>query len=382
MKKTISLFCMMLCSSLMFAQLKVAENGNVGVGTDPETDEKVTVEATGDYENGLAVYCTSGKQWGPAIFGKAYFSYDRQVGIYGTAITDTPQGTGRAYGVIGAAGNRTNGYNYGVFGTLSGSNNGAGVFGTVGWVAPMILGQYAGFFYGDTYVTGILTAQELTTLSDARHKTNVQQISTTALDKLTTLRPVQYNLLPYSEVMTVASDTGTVAMTATTKELASANKIHYGLVAQEVQKIYPELVHADDEGMLSINYIELIPLLIQSVQELSEQVAALQGTNVRKAAPANDIDDTPLNIAATLHQNNPNPFTESTVIAYDLPLETQSAALYIYDMNGVQLAMYNITSFGSDALTIDGSTFDAGMYLYSLIADGKVIDTKRMILTK
>ncbi len=33
-------------------------------------------------------------------------------------------------------------------------------------------------------------------------------------------------------------------------------------------------------------------------------------------------------------------------------------------------------------LTIDGYTLDAGMYLYSLIADGKEVDTKKMILTK
>jgi hypothetical protein len=32
--------------------------------------------------------------------------------------------------------------------------------------------------------------------------------------------------------------------------------------------------------------------------------------------------------------------------------------------------------------TIQGSEFQAGMYLYSLIADGKEVDTKRMILTK
>ncbi len=291
MKKTISLFCMMLCSSLVFSQLKVAANGNVGVGTDPETDEKVTVEATGNYENGLAVYCTSSKQWGPAILGRAYYGSDRQVGVYGSAITETPSSSGRAYGVFGVAGNRTSGYNYGVFGRLFGTNYGAAICGTAeDGSVPVILGQYAGFFCGNTYVTGTLTAQTMTQLSDVRHKTNVQQINSTALAKLSTLRPVQYNLRPYSEVMAVASDTSTVVRTATAEELVVANKIHYGLVAQEVQKIYPELVHADGEGMLSINYIELIPLLIQSVQELSEQVAALQAAVVRKAAATADTE--------------------------------------------------------------------------------------------
>lgn len=195
--------------------------------------------------------------------------------------------------------------------------------------------------------------------------------------KLSTLRPVQYNMRPYSEVMAVASDTGSVATKAVEKWEID-NNVHYGLIAQEVQEIYPELVQADGAGMLSINYIELIPLLIQSVQELSAQVASLKGTSARKAQAA----ETSTEIVPALYQNNPNPFTENTVIAYDLPSTTQNAALYIYDMNGSQLAQYSITSFGNNSLTIDGGSLEAGMYLYSLIADGKVIDTKRMILTK
>lgn len=37
---------------------------------------------------------------------------------------------------------------------------------------------------------------------------------------------------------------------------------------------------------------------------------------------------------------------------------------------------------GEASITIDGGSLNAGMYLYALIADGKVVDTKRMILTK
>jgi hypothetical protein len=51
-------------------------------------------------------------------------------------------------------------------------------------------------------------------------------------------------------------------------------------------------------------------------------------------------------------------------------------------MNGVQLKSYSIPEKGKGNITIQGAEFSAGMYLYALIADGKVIDTKRMILTK
>ncbi len=54
---------------------------------------------------------------------------------------------------------------------------------------------------------------------------------------------------------------------------------------------------------------------------------------------------------------------------------------YIYDMNGLQIENYPITERGNTSLTIDGGTLKTGMYLYSLILDRCVTDTKRMILT-
>ena len=41
-----------------------------------------------------------------------------------------------------------------------------------------------------------------------------------------------------------------------------------------------------------------------------------------------------------------------------------------------------ISSFGHGSVTISGSTLQAGMYVYSLVVDGQMVDTKRMILTK
>ena len=50
----------------------------------------------------------------------------------------------------------------------------------------------------------------------------------------------------------------------------------HGLIAQEVQKVYPELVHKDEQGYLSVNYIMLTPLLIKSVQELNQENRTLK----------------------------------------------------------------------------------------------------------
>ena len=83
-----------------------------------------------------------------------------------------------------------------------------------------------------------------------------------------------------------------------------------------------------------------------------------------------------------LDQNAPNPFNTSTTIGFYLPATITNASIYVYDMNGVQLKTFPIAERGKGNVTIQGSEFSAGMYLYAMIVDGKVIDTKRMILTK
>lgn len=54
------------------------------------------------------------------------------------------------------------------------------------------------------------------------------------------------------------------------------NRIRMGLIAQQVKDELPQLVHSDVDGSLSLNYIELIPLLISSVKQLKREVEVLR----------------------------------------------------------------------------------------------------------
>ena len=148
--------------------------------------------------------------------------------------------------------------------------------------------------------------------------------------------------------------------------------------------IYPNLVDEGQDGFLAINYTEIIPILIRSIQELKAEVNTLKGNSAPvQKAQARNTDVTNMDVVVTtLYQNTPNPFTESTLIQCDVVETVVDADLYIYDMNGKQIATYPITERGATSITIEGRSLEAGMYLYALIADGQVIDTKRMILTK
>ena len=51
---------------------------------------------------------------------------------------------------------------------------------------------------------------------------------------------------------------------------------HLGFSAQEVEKILPELVHEDEDGIKSIKMVEMIPLLVGAIQDLKKELELLK----------------------------------------------------------------------------------------------------------
>lgn len=303
-------------------------------------------------------------------------------GLMGQGFATSPI-SGRSYGTVGLAGNCTNGYNYGAVGALVGTTNGCGVFGGITtdyivWDKSICIpGRYAGYFHGDVYSTGGITAPSFNVSSDYNLKTNIQSVEDGTLNKLMDMNVVSYN---YKQREYEMPDTATTACKYYEEDSPTLKNKHYGLIAQELQELYPDLVTKGQDGYLTINYIELIPIMIQSIQELTDKIETMQmGNEIRKDATA---IETILSDKTALAQNDPNPFTEVTLISCSVAETVRTASIFIYDMNGKQLAEYPICTRGDSAITIKGESLEAGMYFYSLIADGKLIDTKRMILTK
>jgi hypothetical protein len=65
-----------------------------------------------------------------------------------------------------------------------------------------------------------------------------------------------------------------------------------------------------------------------------------------------------------------------------IPEGTVKSTLIIHDIQGIEIMSYSIKQKGNGTKIISGSELNAGMYLYTLLIDGKIIDTKRMILTR
>ena len=165
------------------------------------------------------------------------------------------------------------------------------------------------------------------------------------------------------------------------------SKQHYGFNADELEEVFPDLVYDNEDGTKSINYVEMVPILVQAINELNVKIEALENGNTSakkiETQAATNIDEIGDNVTLlALGQNKPNPFGTSTSIEVSIPDDVKSAFIYVYDLTGKKLQQIDITARGKQTVTINASAFTDGMYLYSLIADGMVVETRRMIVEK
>jgi len=225
-------------------------------------------------------------------------------------------------------------------------------------------------------------AYSFTTVSDARQKENLKDIET-PLQTILNLKGLKYDIKKeYS------ANTDSIKDVTLKEKIEKQRFGHIGFLAQDVQKVLPEAVEYDDvTDVYTMNYSSIVPVLVEAMKEqqliiedLAKELKKLQDNKSQKSATLG-VDNNGSSEQNLLFQNAPNPFSQSTTIEYSLAENVQKAMICVYDMNGSQLKCIplNLTGYGN--ITINGSEFKAGMYMYSLISDGQLIDTKRMVLT-
>ncbi len=403
-----------------------------GIRISNPTNDYVLYATKSGTGNGVYISNTSGTNSSSAIYGRnsgtgnGLYGYSAKgVGIYGyTAGTNTYgvdgwsshaglHGEGTSYGVVGygagtfGIGVWGSGINYGVYGySADGTAINALTYATDkyalyvdgqnyrGLYCEAGTGWFSAYFNGDVYATGVFTS------SDARLKKNIKQVDN-AMDLINKLQPKYYEF---------RNDGSYASM-----KLPSGQ--HYGLLAQDVEKILPNLVKTEPfntkdankpkpvlnaDGSMqaqkepageiietkSVNYTELIPILVKAMQELSvkndekdaridelqRQLNELKGLNMQGR--------TAVVKGASLSQNIPNPFSGSSTINYTLPQQYNAARIMITDKSGKSLKEFNITGNGAGSITINASMLPAGAYQYVLYVDNKLVESKQMILTK
>ncbi len=372
MKKTlVFLLSLAIIPTSLKAQFKILNDGNAILGTGSysllygvQMDKKLEVNS---FTSGL---------------------YDN-IGLQSTAIITNTSPTKMAIGVLGIGGNGLSGKNFGVFGYLAGNKNGAGVFGTT-WsdLNISVPGYYAAFFYGHAYVTHNIHAAAFLTTSDIRLKENIVEVSQTEdnisfLDKILSIDVLEYNYKDrttdyYPELSHGVSLSEDDAMKAA---VLKTDKRHYGVSAQDLQKLFPNLVEEEQDGYLSVNYVEMVPVLLRSIQELKQEIDELKGSGTVKKSPTHTNLSSTTAAENILYQNTPNPFNGQTIIRFRLAEDVQEASICIFDLQGKMLKDIPISK-GMDQISVNSFEMGKGMFLYSLLINGQEISTKKMIISK
>lgn len=80
-----------------------------------------------------------------------------------------------------------------------------------------------------------------------------------------------------------------------------------------------------------------------------------------------------------LLQNQPNPFAEKTSINYYLPDNIGKAEILFYNAQGKLIQSVELIQKGKGTLNVFASDLSSGVYTYTLVVDGKIIETKKMV---
>jgi cell division protein FtsB len=233
-------------------------------------------------------------------------------------------------------------------------------------------------------VNGLIRAQTTIYSSDARFKENIQPIKN-GLDVINRLNGTTYTFRQDMEG----------------EGYSFANGIYGGFIAQEVEKVLPQIVYNDEQGYKGLDYVGVIPYLVEGVKEIANQNQVLQSQNASLDAKIADLQAQidalrdgaasgkgaagsldGASLPAELFQNVPNPFNGVTEIRFNLPETVRAASLLVFDMNGKQLRSYDVAERGLGNVRIAANELSSGMYLYTLLADGKEVGTRRMIITE
>lgn len=249
---------------------------------------------------------------------------------------------------------------------------------------------------GNTNVNSIGGQVAWSNFSDGRIKRNVEA-NVPGLEFIKLLKPVTYNF-------DIAKQNELLGVKSNAEATSGSNEIEAmrftGFIAQDVdaaaQTIHYDFSGVDKSGViLGLRYSEFVVPLVKAVQELSaandlkdaaidrltQQVNVMQqqldALLAGKASSYTAPSATPW-----LGQNVPNPFSSMTTIPYSLPKHYGMAQIVIADVNGKVMQQVTLSGEGKGELQLEAGSLGDGMYMYSLIVDGTVVNTYRMVAMK
>lgn len=161
------------------------------------------------------------------------------------------------------------------------------------------------------------------------------------------------------------------------REEEEANRRRIGFMAQDIQKVLPELVQTDEKGVMSIDYIGFIPLIVESlkqmqqtIQDQQKEIETLQSflpAETKSMFRSTSNEEVSVVEGAKLFNR------AGASVSYTLPSTYNTADLKIFDISGKLLKKVVLTGNNS-IVEINPSEIGLGTFVYTLFVDNKKAD--------
>ncbi|MBR6196019.1 MAG: tail fiber domain-containing protein [Bacteroidaceae bacterium] len=200
--------------------------------------------------------------------------------------------------------------------------------------------------------------------SDSRAKKNVKSLGG-GLNNLLRLRPVKFNWKKDEDPDVIVDG----------KNFAIGPKDdndQYGFLAQEVEDIMPDIVHTSEEGEKGVNYIALIPMLVESIQELNAKVAE-QSRRIEQMSshlPSSLVKKLKNSKIISCKINGENIYIE-----YNVASNVKNAYVIIKSLHGQNEKTILLTQ-SSNTYSESVSELKSGIHVVILVVDGIHCDSK------
>lgn len=148
---------------------------------------------------------------------------------------------------------------------------------------------------------------------------------------------------------------------------------------EAIEELRDELYNSASvpEVVAEVEALKTVLADIQAKQEMLRRENELLHKQLSNCCEANAQGLTAKD--AYLLQNAPNPFQETSELHYFVPESAGDARIEIHDLKGISLHTFNLTK-GKGSIQLDAAELPAGAYVYFLIIDKEMIDSKVMIV--
>jgi hypothetical protein len=213
--------------------------------------------------------------------------------------------------------------------------------------------------------------------SDKRLKENIKPLSST-LDKILNIKSYTYDMIYKNdpEVPNHVNEDG-----------RKSGKNKTGFMAQDIMADFPGLVKYNEKhDLYGVDYTGFVPFLVKAMQEQNDIITQLRSEievlkQNSKAESSGSFGTTNESDSEfKLVSSKPVSIKSNVTISYSIPLNTVNAFMVIYDLNGKQLLKLSNLETGSKTVELPVNSLEPGAYLYTLIANGEEVDTKKIIL--